>query len=119
MTNQKTRNVGPHKLIPKKNRNKKKSRLENKKFRSVIKSLYGISADHNNINGLKHLLHKSEDKNKYPLMDISKSILIVFWKITMKQSDIISNILIPSPLPYSEFSHRFELNTDSPNMVVI
>ena len=49
----KTRSVGPHKLIPKKNRNKRKSRLENKKFRSVIKPLYGISAP------LQHLLYKN------------------------------------------------------------
>ena len=37
----KPRSVGPHKSIPKKNRNKKKSSLENKKFRTVSKSLYG------------------------------------------------------------------------------
>ena len=32
----KPRSVGPHKLIPKKNRNKGKSRLENTKFRGVL-----------------------------------------------------------------------------------
>ena len=31
---EKSRGVGPHKLVPKKNRNKRKSRPENKKFRS-------------------------------------------------------------------------------------
>ena len=63
--------VGPHKLIPKKSRNKKKSRIEHKKFKSVNKPLYGIFADHNNDNDLKppqNLLYKSKDKNKYPLM---------------------------------------------------
>ena len=94
----KPRSVGPNKSIPKKNRNKRKSRLENRKFRSVINPLYGISADHNNNNGLKppqHLLHKSEDKNTYPLMDTSKSIPIVCWKITKKRSHIVSDISIP------------------------
>ena len=94
----KPRSVGPHKLIPKKSRNKKISRLENKKFRSVIKPLYGISADHNNNNGLKppqHLFYRCKEKNKYPLMDTSTSIPIVCWKITKKPSHIISDISIP------------------------
>ena len=38
--------VGPHKLIPKKSRNKRKLCLENKKFRSVSKPLYRMSVDH-------------------------------------------------------------------------
>ena len=42
---EKPRSVGPHKSISKKNGNKKKSRLENKKFRSANKSLYGIHID--------------------------------------------------------------------------
>ena len=42
---EKPRIVGPHKLISKKNGNKKKSCLEDKKFRSVNKSLYGIHVD--------------------------------------------------------------------------
>ena len=116
---EKPKSVGPHKSIPKKSRNKRKSRLENEKFRSVIKPLYGISVDHNNNYGLKppqHLLYKSKDKNKDSLMNTSISILIVCWKITKKQSHIISDISIPGQLPRSEFSHRFELNTDSPNM---
>ena len=49
-------------------------------------------------------------------MDTSTSIPIVSWKLTKKQSHIISDILIPSQLPHSRFSHRFELNTDSPSM---
>ena len=84
-TNQpKLRSVGLHKLIPKKIRNKRKSRLENKKFRSVSKPLHGISADHNNNNGLKplhHRLYKSKDQNKYPLMDTSTSIPIVSGRL--------------------------------------
>ena len=43
-----TRSVGPHKSISKKIDNKKKARLENKKFRSVNKSLYGIHIDPDN-----------------------------------------------------------------------
>ena len=39
----KPRSVGPHKLISKKNGNKRKSRLGNKKFRSVCIPLYGIT----------------------------------------------------------------------------
>ena len=49
----KQRGVGPHKLIPKKNGNKKKSHLENKKFRSVSKPLYGITTNPNSNNGLQ------------------------------------------------------------------
>ena len=70
----KPKSVGPHKLIPKKSRNKKKSRLENRKFRNVIKLLCGISAGHNNNNSLKplqHLLYKIKDRNKYPLGNTS------------------------------------------------
>ena len=92
------RSVGPHKSISKKNRNKRKSPLENKKFRSMSKPLYGISVDSNSNNGLKppqYLLYKNKDKNKYPLMDTSTSIPIVSWKITKKQSHIISDISIP------------------------
>ena len=94
---EKPRSVGPHKLIPKKNRKKKESRLENKKFRNVIQPLYGISADHNINNGLKpprHLLYKSKDNNKYPLMNTSTSIPIVCWKIPKKRLHIISDISI-------------------------
>ena len=63
-----------------------------------------------------HLLYKNEDKNNYPLMDTSTSIPIVSWKITKKRSHIISDISIPGQLPHFGFSHRFELNTDSPSM---
>ena len=44
---EKPRSVGPHKSILKKKSNRKKSRLENKKFRSVSKPLYGVSVDPN------------------------------------------------------------------------
>ena len=78
----KPRSVGPHKLISKKNGNKRKSRLGNKKFRSVIKPLYLIHTDPNSNNGSKspqHLLYKSKDKNKYSIMNTSTSIPIVGW----------------------------------------
>ena len=117
---EKPKSVGPHKLIPKNNRNKRKSLLENKKFRSVSKPLYGVSADPNSNNGIKpprHLLYKDEEKNNYPLMDTSTSIPKVSWKIMKKQSHIISDISIPGRLPHFGFSHRFELNTDSPSML--
>ena len=114
----KPRSVGQHKSISKKNDNNKKLRLGNKKFRSVSKSPYGITADLNSNNGLKpsrHLLYKSEEKDKYPLMITSISIPIVGWKITKKQSHIISDISILSHLQHCGFNHRFELNTDSPS----
>ena len=44
----KPRSVGPHKLISKKIDNKKKARLDNKKFRSANKSLYRIHVDPDN-----------------------------------------------------------------------
>ena len=96
---EKPRGVGPHKLILEKSKNKRKSRLENKKFKIIIKPLYGISADHNDNNGLKpprYLLYKNEDENKYPLVDTSTSIPIVSWKITKKRPHIISDISILS-----------------------
>ena len=44
----KSRSIGPHKLVSNKIGNKKKADLENKRFRSVNKSLYGIHIDPNN-----------------------------------------------------------------------
>ena len=49
-------------------------------------------------------------------MDTSTSIPIVSWNITKKRSHIISDISIPSCLPYSGFSYRFKLNVDSSSM---
>ena len=49
-------------------------------------------------------------------MDISTSIATVCWKITKKWVHIINDISVPGWLPHPEFSHRFELNTDSPIM---
>ena len=85
----------------------------------MSKLLYGISTDPNSNNGskpLQHLLFKSKDKKKYPLMDTSTSISIISWKITKNQSHIISDISIPGQLPNFGFSHTFELNTESPSM---
>ena len=84
---EKPKSVGPHKLISKKNGNQRKSRLGNNKFKSVSKPLYGLTADPNSNNVLKsprHLLYKSENTNKYQLMNTSTSIPIVGWKITKK-----------------------------------
>ena len=89
--------MGPHKSISKKNDNKRKSYLRNKKFRSVSKPLYGIPADPNSKNGLKspqNLLYKSKEKNKYPLMNTSTSISIVDWKITKKQLTIYQSLVV-------------------------
>ena len=119
MTNQKPKSVGLHKLIPKKNRNKRKSRLENKKFGSVSKPLYRVSIDPNSNNDIipqRHLLYKNEDKKNYSLMDNGTSIPIVSWMITNKQQHIISDISIPGCLPHSRFSYRFKLNADSPRI---
>ena len=49
-------------------------------------------------------------------MNTNTSIPIVSWKITKKQSHMISDISIPGRLPYFGFSQRFELNTESPSM---
>ena len=115
----KPRSVGPHKSILKKNCNKRKSRLGNKKFRSVGKPLYWIHANPNSNNGLKspqHLLYKSKDKKKCPFRKTSTMIPIVGWKITKKRSHIINNISIPGCLPHCRFNHKFKLNTDLPSM---
>ena len=63
---EKPRSVGPHKLISKEYGNKKKSRLENKKFRSANKSLYGIHVDPDNDDDnvpQQRLLVTNEDKS--------------------------------------------------------
>ena len=117
---EKPRSVGLHKLIPMKNRNKEKSRLESKRFRSVSKPLYEVSVDSNSNKDIipqQHLLYKNKDKKNYPLMDTSTSIPIVPWKFTKKQPHIISDVSILGFLPHSRFSHRYKLNTDSPNML--
>ena len=115
----KPRSVGPHKSILKENGNKRKSRLGNKKFRSVYKLLYGLTVDPNSNNSLKpprHLLCKSKGKNKYTLRNTSTLFPIISWKITKKRLRIIRDISIPDRLPHCGFSHRFELKTESPSM---
>ena len=114
----KPRSIGPHKLISKKNSNTRKSHLGNKKFRSVCKPLYGITADHyinNGLKSLRHLLYKSKDRNKYPLRNNS-ILFTISWKFTKNQPHIIRNISIPDCLPHYGLSRRFELKTDSPSM---
>ena len=126
---EKPRSVGQHKLILKKNGNKRKSRLgnkkfrsvckpQNKKFRSVCKPLYGITTNPNINNDLKsprHLLYKSKLRNKCPLRNTS-TLFQISWKFIKKQFYIIKDISIPDCLPHCGFSHRFELKTDSPSM---
>ena len=114
----KPRSVGPHKSISKKNGNTRKSRLGNKKFRSVCKPLYEITADPNIIIGLKsprHLLYKSKDRNKYPIKNASR-LIPINWKFTKKQLRIIRDISTPDCIPHYGLSHRFGLKTDSPRM---
>ena len=53
----KPRSVGPQKSLLKKNDNKRKSHQKNKKFRSVYKSTYRTTADHNVNNSLKSSRH--------------------------------------------------------------
>ena len=50
-------------------------------------------------------------------MDTSTAIPIVSWKIMKERSHIISDISIPGQLSYFGFSHRFELNTESPSIL--
>ena len=115
----KPRSVGPHKTIPRKNNNKKKSRLENKKFRSVSRPLYGVSidpsSDEDNV-PQRRLLYTNKDKRNYPLMDTGASVPTVIWKLTKNRSHIISDISVPARLPHSGFSQRFKLNADSPSI---
>ena len=95
---EKLRSVGQQKLIPKKNRNKKKLRLDNKKFRSVSKPIYGVSVDPSSDKGntpQQHLLYTNAEKKNYPVIDTGASVPIDSWKLTKKQSHIISDISIP------------------------
>ena len=85
---EKLRSIDPHKSIPKKNRNKKKSCLENKKFESVNKPLYVVSVDLSSDKAnipQQHLLYINEDNKNYPLMNTGASIPTVSWKLTKKQ----------------------------------
>ena len=114
----KPRSVGLHKWISKKNGNRRKSRLGNKKFRSVCKPLYWMTTDSNINNSLKsprHLLYKSKDRNKYQLRNTS-TLFPISWKFTKEQLRIIRDISIPDCLPYYGFNHRFELKTDLPSI---
>ena len=75
----KSRSVGPHKLVSKKNGNKKKLCLEDKKFRSVNKSLYGIHVDFDSDDDyvpLQRLLYTNKNKRNHPLKDTGASIPI-------------------------------------------
>ena len=114
-----SRSVGPHKSKSKKNGNKKKSCLKNKKFRSVNKSFYGIRVDFDSDDDYvpqQRLLYTNKDKRNYPLINTGTSIPIIAWKLTKNQSYIISDISIPGRLPHSRLSQRFKLNDNSPNM---
>ena len=76
----KPRSVGPHKSISKKNGNKEKSCLGNKKFRSMNKSLYATHIDigsNNDYLSQQRLLYTNKDKRNYPLMSTGTSIPIV------------------------------------------
>ena len=123
----KPRNVGTHKLISKKIDNKKKAPLENKKFRSANKSLYGIHVDPDNDDDnvyrihvdpdndgnnvpQQRLLFTNEDKRNYPPINNDTYIPIVAWKLKKNQSHIISDISTHGRLPHSSFSQRFVLN---------
>ena len=115
----KPRSVGPHKSILKKIDNKKKTRLENKKFRSADESLYGIHIDPNNYDDnvpQQRLLFINEDKTDYPFTNNDTCIPIVTWKLTKNQSHTINDISTPGHLPHSGFSQRFILNDNSPSM---
>ena len=116
----KPRSVGPHKLISKKIDNNKKAHLENKKFRSVNKSLYGIHLDpDNDDDNVLHqsLLFTNENKTNYSSTNNNMYIPIVTWKNTKNQSHIISDISTPGRLPHSGSSQRFVLNTNSTSML--
>ena len=115
----KLRSVGPHKSISKKIDNKKKEHLENKKFRSVNKSLYGIHVypddDDDNV-PQQRLLFTNKNKTNYSSINNDTYIPIITWKLTKNRSHIISDISIPGCLPHSGSIQRFVLNADSPNM---
>ena len=115
----KLRSVSPHKSIPKKNGNKRKSHQENKKFRSVYKLKYGTNADHivnNSLKSSRHLSYKSEEKNTYPHTNTC-TLFPISWKFTKKQLRIITDISISDHSPHHRFSHRIELKTNSPSMI--
>ena len=96
----------------------RKNHLGNKKFRSVNESLSVTHVDLNS-NDIyvpqQSLLYTNEEKRNYPLINTGTAIPIIAWKLTKNQSNIISDISIPSRLPHSGFSQRFKLNNNSPN----
>ena len=106
-------------MISKKTDKKKKARLENKKFRSANKSLYGIHIDPDNDDDnvpQQRLLFTSENKKNYSSTNNNMYNPIVTWKLTKNRSHIVSDISTPGRLPHSGFSQRFILNADSPSM---
>ena len=106
-------------MISKKIGNKKKAHFENKKFRSVNKSLYGIHVDPDNDDDnilQQRLLFTSENKTNYTSTNNNTYIPIVTWKLTKNRSHIISDISTPGRLPHSSTSQRFVLNANSPSM---
>ena len=86
---EKLRSVGPHKSISKKNGNKRKSRLGNKKFRSASKPLYGTYVDPNSNTSLKSKINmgrlksiiKPFDSGWTYILDLSFKLisLLVIW----------------------------------------
>ena len=90
----KPRSVGSHKS--KTTMNKNKSRLKDKKFRSVITQLHEGSIEPNSYGTnilQKHLFYKNKDPKNYPFIDIGTSILNITWKLTKNHSHIISDRL--------------------------
>ena len=118
---EKPRSVGPHKLKLKKITNKKKSRLKNKKFRSVSMQLRRWSAepssDGKNIRQ-QRLFYTNRYLKNYPFIDTSTSIPIVTLKLIKNRSNILNNKPLSCCSSYSRNNQRFKLDVKSSSIPV-
>ena len=94
MTNRKTKECRPTQIKIKDNNEQNKSRLKNKKFRSMSTQLREGSTEPD-IDGTnilqKHLFYTNKDSKNYPFINIGTSIPNFIWKFTKNRSHIISN----------------------------
>ena len=115
----KPRSVGPHKSKLKKTTNKKRSRLNNKKSRSVSTQLRKGSTEPNSdeINMLlKRIFYKNKDMKNYPFISAGTSIPIVTWKLTKNCSHIVTNRPLSSCSLFYENNQRSKLEVESSSL---
>ena len=126
---EKPRSVGPHKSKLKKITSKQKSRLKNKKFRSVstqlcevprsikIKSHGSTESSSGEENILQQrLFYTNTNLKNYPFTDAAAVIPIITCNLTKNRSHIVSGASIPGRSPHSGNNQRFKFDVESPSI---